>query len=1153
MRDSFKGQKTQRETKKLKNDQQTHGEISEKLKRIADAIRDPMIKVVSFDIFDTLLLRPVLTPTDIFQLLENKMNISGFRQMRITAEVEARKRKAVYVEDITIDDIYHTYAELFHTSDEEAQRIKEEELRIEYSTLYARKSAKYLFEQAKQSGKLIIIISDMYMFSSFLDKVLKKNGYNGYQHIYVSSEMGVTKASKMMYQAVLSDLAIQGVQPAQVLHIGDNEKSDVNCAVAMGINAKHLPKPADKANEYVQLRRANSFILAAWANSNNSMLYGILFNLYFDDPFIQYDRDSYFNADTNLMGYWFAPLMIGLTKWMIERVEKNEVEQLLWIWRDGYLPEKLFQIMRPYFTERPIEMGKLYLSRSFRIPFFALTPNGLFNTLLDHPFSANSSVDDFIRYRLLCEDGGEQYSEILSIFTKHGYLNGNAQMGDFKRYRGFLHELEPYFIKNAQYKIKLYRNYIEQNVDREKKLAVFDRAPRGKCSRFLYEFLGIKSICFTTEVFDTPKTKLFDVESTVESYLEYGMSYVNRMGGIWSQIIELIICDKAPGFNDIIENSDGTYSVQLKEKNERIQDSDEIVDTIQRSIVDFVHVFVEVLGEYMPYMVIDRHGVFDYTAEAIIAPCANDAELIAKITPGASRLVPVNERMFINWYNAKIHKKYDLKNKLGVYIRETGRVVAEKLGITEPVRMFYHRMKAVYRGIKNKGPIITTQSLMEITDRHIDYLEKLDCTNVNSLFLGSTPKEVGPYFNELFRLNKEFQFLFVAAGFMKLPTWFDVPCITGPESFSFWGIEGQESRIEVPSEIKKVVKEKTYLNDLALRRELSGYSKSIATVLAYEEERYYSALIEKINPKLVMVWNYWGFNSLVPCEVAKQKGIPVVSVERGFLEGTMIISRDGYGKDSVMKYPEAFCSLPVDSQELEKASEIIGFLGDSGFNRYQQPVNDAIKRLQRRLDNGKPSILLAGAFDFENPSLSRDKESERIYGLPFATSREAMIYIAKLAKKNDWNFIYKPHPLMYKRDFSRLENKKLNNVLYVKDANINELIDSVDVVICMITGVSHIALTRNKPVVQLGNTPLKHKGCCYEVLRAEDIESEIKKAIQNGYTATQKCAFVKYVAQANRYYYFDDLTARPIRYGRSMEEANALLNDILTKRMEGTQ
>ena len=47
--------------------------------------------VVSFDIFDTLILRPLAKPTDLFYILEKRLNIKCFHDLRIEAEVQARK------------------------------------------------------------------------------------------------------------------------------------------------------------------------------------------------------------------------------------------------------------------------------------------------------------------------------------------------------------------------------------------------------------------------------------------------------------------------------------------------------------------------------------------------------------------------------------------------------------------------------------------------------------------------------------------------------------------------------------------------------------------------------------------------------------------------------------------------------------------------------------------------------------------------------------------------------------------------------------------------------------------------------------------------------------------------------------------------------
>lgn len=1118
---------------------------SKGLLKIRDKIWDPQIKVVSFDVFDTLLFRPVLTPVDIFRLLENKLDIPNFHNMRVTAEAEARRYKSIYVQDITLEEIYETYAHLFGLTENESKELMKEELDIEYTLLYARKSAKYLYQQALEAGKEIIIISDMYLSSEFLNKCLAKNGYSGHSHLYVSSETGVLKSSKLMFQQVLSELAQKGTEPSEVLHIGDNKKSDVDCAIATGMNAMWLPKPAEIRNSCKQLKRVYGYILGDVFNSNNSMIYGVLINQYFDDPFVNFEKASFYNGEAKLMGYWFAPLMIGFTKWMIECIEKENFEQLLFVWRDGYLPYKLLQILRPLCTNRHLDVDTIYLGRALRMHYLALDKNGFFTSFADYPLDPNITVNYFISERLLCEDE-EQHKEILNIFFNHGYMNGDTPIGRFEKYRGFLYELEPYFIENAKKKIDCYSKYINSKVDRNSKVAVFDRALRGKTSRFLKQYFDIDSCCITTEIWDTPKAKLNDINMPVYAYLEYGWYYVNKMGSIWAMLFERIISDTSPGFRDIVEKEDGSFEVILDSApaDEIDSNADAIIREVQNAIVEFAEQVALIFGEYFPYIVIDRHGIFDYAVDVLSVPHKKDADLIVKIYPDKSSIAPTNKNAFRNWYNKKIRnatKEIIKKKTPWDYIRHAGYVTAEKLGILLPARTLYRNIIG-----DPLEPVISVEKLQKVTDRHIEYIRELDCKKINAIFLGSVPQDRAAYFNKLAQLEDALHFIFVASGFDIVPTWFDFPCIAGPDIFSFWRVEGQELKIRVPDEIRNAVREKSYLRDLVQRRVLKGYSESVAIVLAYEAERYFTALIDKINPKLVMVWNNWGNNSVVPSEIAKRRGIPVVSVERGFMEGTMMFSTNGYGRDLINTNPAKFSSLTVNAEKLVKAQEVIDFLAGSGFNRYSQPVNDALESLKQKLNNEKENILLVGSYDNENPAFPKNE----VYSPTFATSRAAMLHIAKLAKRNDWNFIYKTHPLMNAMDKPNAKNVIPSNVIHVRDIDINGLIDLADVVICMISGVSYITLTRRKPLVELAYTPLKGKGCCYEPKNISDIEASIKDAIKNGYTNEQETAFVRHIAQVSEYYYFDDLSIRPIRYGRSIEEAGALLDKLIEEQKE---
>ena len=60
-------------------------------------------KVVSFDLFDTLLIRPFARPTDLFRLMERFYDVPGFADRRIQAERDARK---MIGHGVTLEDIY---------------------------------------------------------------------------------------------------------------------------------------------------------------------------------------------------------------------------------------------------------------------------------------------------------------------------------------------------------------------------------------------------------------------------------------------------------------------------------------------------------------------------------------------------------------------------------------------------------------------------------------------------------------------------------------------------------------------------------------------------------------------------------------------------------------------------------------------------------------------------------------------------------------------------------------------------------------------------------------------------------------------------------------------------------------------------------------
>jgi len=181
-------------------------------------------EVISFDVFSTLIDRPYVRPIDLFKQIEVDLNLSGFYRERVDAERRSRRRGNP---EINYNDIYEEIDKNFF-------HIKETELDYEMSLLKANSEMKEVFDYAKSLGKSVIIASDMYLSSDFLNEVLKKNGYFGYSKIYVSCEYKRNKHSGELFKLILKDL---NISPASMLHIGDNKHSDYDSARCVGIDA----------------------------------------------------------------------------------------------------------------------------------------------------------------------------------------------------------------------------------------------------------------------------------------------------------------------------------------------------------------------------------------------------------------------------------------------------------------------------------------------------------------------------------------------------------------------------------------------------------------------------------------------------------------------------------------------------------------------------------------------------------------------------------------------------------------------------------------------------------------------------------------------------------------------------------------------------
>lgn len=193
--------------------------------------------VISFDVFDTLLLRKTPEPTDVFLLVEKETVCPGFARKRQLAESNARlfKCRETGSREVTLQEIYET-PPLNNIADIHQQMLAE--LQTEHRVCYANEGLNLLVKELAQAGKQVIAVSDMYLPKTEILKLLRTNDYPEIKQLYVSCEYGSSKSDGKLFDIVKDELCSQKT----ICHIGDNFYSDVMAQKGKTTKAIHYIK-----------------------------------------------------------------------------------------------------------------------------------------------------------------------------------------------------------------------------------------------------------------------------------------------------------------------------------------------------------------------------------------------------------------------------------------------------------------------------------------------------------------------------------------------------------------------------------------------------------------------------------------------------------------------------------------------------------------------------------------------------------------------------------------------------------------------------------------------------------------------------------------------------------------------------------------------
>lgn len=425
-------------------------------------------EVVSFDIFDTLIMRKVFMPQDVFKLVERQVRFQlglelDFCQARRNADLMCNDSYKI------LDDIYNEMNETWKLQKDILDSVKQIEINTELECCVPRRDMVQLYNETALE-KEVYLLSDMYLPSEVMSEILRKCGIQNTQNIWISGEKKKNKKSGELW-AYFSQKIVKG---RKALHIGDNLSSDVRMPRQYGIDSYYVMSSA-----------------AMWEKSSlgdfvpkiqkleQSVFAGMLGTKIFNSPFaLSESGGGVVFTEFEQLGYClWGGVIYSFLVWMVKEAETRGINRFIFFARDGYLLEKDYQYLKKLWR-RDEWPEALYIAMSRRLALISSYGGAAYlGDIINVPYNGTFAqyMDD--RFNISISDREEHSDSIVSL------------PGDAEKISEWIQPYREQIISEIEREKNSYLTYISQhNIgDRE---GVIDLWYNGKNQYYLSQIVG---------------------------------------------------------------------------------------------------------------------------------------------------------------------------------------------------------------------------------------------------------------------------------------------------------------------------------------------------------------------------------------------------------------------------------------------------------------------------------------------------------------------------------------------------------------------------------------------------------------------------------------------------------------------------------------
>lgn len=295
--------------------------------------------LVTFDLFDTLLLRTFRRPADLFKAMASSLQdeaptlAATFAEDRVAGEAAARVAAASKGRrDVTLAEIYaalpaRSFAALERSSITIAA-LAQREIDLELSVAVPDAEVLAVFDRIVASGVRVVIVSDMYLPLEAVRAMIARIGLAGHHGVHLSCEQGTCKADGSAWAALRLEHGLSDLDP--IVHLGDHPNSDGSTARSHGIEAFLLDPPHARGHDHRLVRQDHWFVGACEALMVRELR----------QVRVDADQERYWLRIAYMV---VLPIAVGLCTFITEQAGDLDDARIFFLARDGLIFRRVYE------------------------------------------------------------------------------------------------------------------------------------------------------------------------------------------------------------------------------------------------------------------------------------------------------------------------------------------------------------------------------------------------------------------------------------------------------------------------------------------------------------------------------------------------------------------------------------------------------------------------------------------------------------------------------------------------------------------------------------------------------------------------------------------------------------------------------------------